>query len=148
MHQPLARERDISLLFNCTDDLFLIEMCADMLRVRQVVDALIYGAIQSTRKGESIYIGMMSDRIRASVMIKMIFLDARVDSAKTELFKQFWGDDGYKFRLQEGPGIEMALAKRMIYFMQGTAVYRASNRQAPELMVSFPIRCDIPKRRV
>ncbi len=148
MHQPLARERDISLLFNCTDDLFLIEMCADMLRVRQVVDALIYGAIQSTRKGESIYIGMMSDRIRASVMIKMIFLDARVDSAKTELFKQFWGDDGYKFRLQEGPGIEMALAKRMIYFMQGTAVYRASNRQAPELMVSFPIRCGIPKRRV
>lgn len=148
IHQSLARERDVSLLFTCSDDMFLIEIYADALRVRQVLDALIYGAIQSTRKGESIHIDMMLDSLKTGVKIKMIFLDERVDSAQIELFKQFWGDEAYKFRLQEGPGIEMAMAKSLIYLMQGIAVYRALNRQAPELMVILPICCDLPKRRV
>lgn len=147
LHQSMARERDVILLFTCSDDLFLIDIYSDMLRVRQVVDALIFGAIQSTRKGESIHIDMMLDRLKVGVILKMTFLDVCVDSAQIELFKQFWGCDSYNFRLQEGPGIEMALAKSLIYLMQGIAVYRASNSQAPELMVGLPIRSYLPKRR-
>jgi signal transduction histidine kinase len=148
LHQSMARERNVSLLFTCSDDLFLIEMYADVLRLRQVVDALIYGAIQSTRKGESVHIDMMPDRLKVGVTWKIIFLDVRADGAQIELLKEFWCGDRYKFRLQEGPGIELALAKSLIYLMQGTAVYRASNTQPPELMVSLPIRFDLCKRRV
>jgi signal transduction histidine kinase len=148
IHQPLARERNVNLLFTSSDDLFLIEMYADVLRVRQVLDALIYGAIQSTRKGESIHIDMMLDSLKAGVIVKIISPDTHVDSAQIELFKQFWNDENYNFRLQEGPGIEMALAKSLIYLMQGVAVYRTSNRQTPELVVSLPICCDLSKRRV
>jgi signal transduction histidine kinase len=146
LHQPMARERDVSLLFTCSDDLFLIEMYADVLRVRQVVDALIYGAIQSTRKDESVHIDMMLDRLKVGVMLKIFFLDVRADSTQIELLKEFWGGDSYKFRLQEGPGIELALTKGLIYFMQGIAVYRASKTQPPELLVSLPIRFDLSKR--
>ncbi len=148
LHQSMARERDISLLFTCSDDLFLIEMYADVFRVRQVVDALIYGTIQSTRKGESVHIDMMLDRLKVSVMLKMTFLDVCADSAQIELLKEFWGGDSYKFRLQEGPGIELALAKGLICLMQGIVAYRASNTQPPELRVSLPICCDLLKRRV
>lgn len=148
MHQSLAREFNISLLFTCSNDLFLIEMYADVLRMRQVLDALIYGAIQSTSKGESIHIDIMLDSLKTDVIIKIIFPDTRVDSAQIELCKQFWGGDQYNFKLQEGPGIEMALAKRLIYFMQGVAVYRASKRHPPELIVSLPIRCQLSNRRV
>lgn len=91
MHQSMARERDVGLLFTCSDDLFLIEMYADLMRVRQVVDVLIFCAIQSARKGESVHIDMMLDRLRSSVTIKMIFLDGHADAAQTELLKEFWG---------------------------------------------------------
>lgn len=148
LHQSMARERNVSLLFTCSDELFLSEMYADVLRLRQVVDALIYNAIQSTRKDESVYIDMMFDRLKLGVTLKMIFLDVRADCAHIELLKEFWSGDCYKFRLQDGPGIELALAKSLIYLMQGIAVYRASNTRPPELMVSLPIHYDLSKRRV
>lgn len=148
LHQPMAREHDVNLLFTCSNDLFLIEMYSDVLRVRQVVDALIFGVIQSTRKGESVHIDMLLDTLKTGVTVKMIFLDACADIAQIELFKEFFLGGSYKFRLQEGPGIEMALAKSLIYLMQGKAVFREVNKQKPELMVSLPIRCDFPKRCV
>lgn len=148
LYQPIARERQIGVVFTCGDDSYLIEMYADALRVSQVVDALIYGAIQSTRKDESIHIDMTLDRLKTSVMFKIKFLDAHIDGPQVDLFKEFWCSDSYKFRLQEGPGIEQALAKSLIYFMQGDATYNVSNTKRPELTVSFPMSCSPPKRRI
>lgn len=146
LHESMARERDLLLLFTCSDDLLSIEMYADMLRVQQVVDTLVYGAIQSMHKGESIHMDMRLDRLKAGVVITIIYPSIQIDTVQIELLEEFWEGDAYKFRLQEGPGIEMALAKSLIYLMKGIAVYRAANNKNPELMVSLPINCALPKR--
>lgn len=145
LHQPLAFEHDVHLIFTCTAESFLLDMNADAQRVRQVMDALVFGAIQSSEKVTSIHVDVAIDEDKEDALVTLIFLDLAADGTQGDLLKEFWCDEHYKFRLQEGPGIELALAKAMIHFLQGRAAYVTAPGTPPRLVVKLPIRYDQTK---
>lgn len=140
LSQKHALERDVSLFFTCSTDMFLLDMNADALRVRQIVDALVFAAVQSAGSGQSVHVDVSLDEDKRFMRLVLTSSDALLVGAQTQLLKEFWHSDHYKFRLQEGPGMELALAKAMIYFLKGQAEYRVSPIQPPRLVVKLPMQ--------
>ena len=141
LHQKQAFELNVKLIYTCSKDTFLLEMNTDVQRVRQMVDALIFGAVQSAAKGQSVRVDASVDEAKSYLQLTVFSLDAVTDIAQINLLKEFWCTGPYKFRLQEGPGVELALAKALIYFLQGSAQYRYVTNESPRLIVKLPIRC-------
>ncbi len=147
-HQKQALEHDVNIVFTCSKDTFLLQMNTDAQRVRQVVDALIFSAVQSTGQGRSIHVDASLDSEKRDMQLTVISLDAVTDGADIQLLAEFWHNDHYKFRLQEGPGVELALVKALIYFLQGSAEYRYASDELPRLMVRLPMRYKQAKRLI
>jgi signal transduction histidine kinase len=139
IHQKEAIERDVNLTFTCSVETFL-DTYTDFQRVRQVVDALIFGALQTAGKGKSIQVDVSLDDEKKCIKLMIISLDTFTHGVQIELLKEFWCNERYKFRLQEGPGVELALAKSLIYFLQGDAEYRYALDESPRLIVKLPLR--------
>jgi len=139
LHQKQAIERDVNLIFTCPAETVLLEIYADTQRVRQVVDALVFGAVQTAGKGKLIHVDVSLDDEKKYIKLMLISLDLSTDRAQIELLKEFWCNERYKFRLQEGPGVELALAKTLIYFLQGSAEYSYVSDELPRLIVKLPM---------
>jgi two-component system, sensor histidine kinase RetS len=140
--QKQALERDVNLFFTCSTETFLLDMYADAQRVRQIVDALVFGAVQSAGQGQSVHVDVSLDADKSLMKLMLVSLDALPGDAPVGLLKEFWHSGHYKFRLQEGPGVELALAKSMIYFLKGQAEYQVSASQPPRLVVKLPMHHD------
>jgi signal transduction histidine kinase len=140
VHQREALEKDVKLIFTGSAETFLFDMYADASKVRQLIDALIFGGIQSAGKGMSIQVDISLDGDQSHLRFMVIALDSEFNGSQIELAQEFWCNENYRFRLQEGPGVELALAKALIYFLQGQAEYRAIPSEAPRLIVTLPMR--------
>ena len=139
LSQKHAQEQGVHLVYTCSNDKFVFNMFADEKRVRQVVDALVFGAVQSAGKGKSIHVDVsLVDEMRG-LKLMIISSDSVSDAASIGLLKEFWSSDRYKFRLQEGPGVELALAKAMIYFIQGEAEFHSHLNEHSRLVVFLPM---------
>lgn len=141
-----ALENDVNLIFTCSDDVFLLEMSSDVERVKQVVDSLINWALQSVEKEQSIHIDASLEN-ENSIKLMLIFIDSSTSGVEVDLLERFWNSEFYKFKLQEGPGIELACAKAMIYLLNGCAEYRSSLDELPRLIVKLPVRYEIPREQ-
>ena len=140
IYQKQALDQTVSLAFACSAETFFSEMFSDAQRVHQVVDALIFGAIQSAGKENSIHVDLSLDEDKSYMKLMLITVGASSDGLQEELFKKFWNGERYKFRLQAGPGIELALAKALIYFLQGYVEYQVRPSEHPRLIVRLPLR--------
>lgn len=147
-HQKQALDNDVNLIFTCSAETALLEMSSDVQKVRQVVDALIYWAVHLVEKQQTIHVDVSVEEDTGYVILMIIFLDASVSSFHDELLKDFWSNDFYKFRLQEGPGVELALAKALIYLLQGAVVYRTAFNELPRLEVRLPTQYSHVKVKV
>lgn len=140
IYQKQALNQTVSIAFACSAETFFSEMFSDAQRMHQVVDALIFGAVQSAGKGNSIHVDLSLDEDKSSMKLMLITVGAPSDGSHEELFKKFWNSERYKFRLQAGPGVELALAKALIYFLQGYADYQVRPSEHPRLIVWLPLR--------
>ncbi len=139
LNQKQALERDVNLFFTCSKDTYLLEMNTDASKVRHIVDALVFGAVQSACHGQSVHVDVSLDEDRCFMRLVLISLNALPCSAQSLLLKEFWHNQCYKFKLQEGPGVELALAKAMIFFLKGQIEYRATPNSPPRLIVKLPM---------
>lgn len=139
-HQKQALEKDVNLIFTCSDETYLQDMNSDMQRVKQVVDSLIYWALQSVEKGQTVHIDASVDEDKNFIKLMFIFLDGANTGVQVDLLNDFWNKDSYQFRLQEGPGIELAFSKAMIFLLQGLAEYLSTQEELPRLIVKLPLR--------
>jgi K+-sensing histidine kinase KdpD len=139
-HQKLALEHEVNLFFTCSDETFLLEMNSDEQRVRQVVDALVFAAVQQAGKEQSVHVDVSFDESKNFVQLILNSSAVVIDHAQINLFKEFWANKTYTFRLQQGPGVELALARALIYFMNGHAIYDALRvNDLIQLVVNLPM---------
>jgi signal transduction histidine kinase len=139
-HQKLALEREVNLFFTCTDGTFLVEMKSDEQRVRQVIDALVFAAVQQVGKEQSVHVDVSFDEDKNYVQFILNSSAVVIDHTQINLFKEFWANTAYTFRLQEGPGVELALARALIRFMNGHATYDALRfDDLIQLVVNLPM---------
>lgn len=138
-NQKQAFERGVSLFFTHSKDTFLWDMNSDPLRVRQIVDALVFDAVQLAGQGQSVHVDVSLDEDRHFMRLVLISSNALPVGTQTQLLKEFWHSKCYKFRLQEGPGVELALARAMISLLKGLTEYYVSPIAPPRLILKLPM---------
>lgn len=139
-NQKYARERRVTIFFMCSDDSILHEMYSDVERVRQVLNALIYNALQMSSKNDTINVNVNLDQEQEYFELKISLLKTTFNAVQLNIMDEFWVSSDYEFKLHEGPGLEMALAKEMIIFLQGKAKWKARLTDNPHLIVSLPMQ--------
>jgi signal transduction histidine kinase len=78
------------------------------------------------------------DETREELLLSVVSSGASVLPPQIVLLTQFWNSDDYRLKLQEGPGIELALAKAMIHFLNGSVRFENSTSFPSRLVVRFP----------
>lgn len=140
IHQKQALDQGIAFVFTCSAKTLFTDMNSDVQRVRQVIDALIFGVVQSAKKGETIRVDVSLDEETKHPKLLIILSNSSSNGERMYLLRDFWNGTRYRFKLQEGPGVELALAKALIYFLQGDANYQSSSGELPRLIVRLPMQ--------
>lgn len=139
-HQKQAIEREATLVYTHAAEVLFLDVFTDAQRVRQIVDALVFAAVNSASKGKIVHLDLSLDGEDDSIKLVINYLDSMNDEVQVKLLNEFWCSKRYKFRLQEGPGVELALAKSLIYFLQGSAEFCCESNELSLLIVKLPMR--------
>lgn len=139
IYQKKVINQALKISFTCSAETFFSEMFSDVQRVRQVVDSLVFESVQSTGKGNSIFVDLSLSEEKNYVKLVLITVGSYSGATPVELYQKFWNDEHYKFRLQAGPGVELALSKALIYFLQGHVEYQINSGENSRLIVELPL---------
>lgn len=134
-----AIQQDVRLVFDCSKNANSQPMRSDIDRIRQVLDALIFDAIQTVDKWSCIRLDLSFDESKKILIWTFEISASKGGQMIAELHEQFWNNDHYHFRLQQGPGVELALAKALIEFLGGEVFYRVKLGSPSQLVVMFPL---------
>lgn len=139
VNQKNALEKNVELSLKCSDDTYLFNMNSDLQKVKQVIDALVFGMVQTVDKDGAIRIDVALNFLKTYMELTIVSVHAQPDSHQLHLYEQFWSDSRYEFRLQEGPGIELALAKKMIKFLRGDIRFENYHYEHSRLILKLPL---------
>ena len=137
-YQTLAADRDMSLGFTCTENAIEVVVSSDVNRLRQVLEALVYGIVQASDKWSMVQVHLTLDEVQQDLWLSFVSSGVSVSPPQIQMQTQFWNRDDYQFRLQGGPGVELALAKAMIQFLDGSVQFEHSVEFPSRLVVKFP----------
>jgi len=137
-YQMYASEKEVSLGFTSSEDALTQIIRSDEHRMRQVLDALVLDAVRTAQKWSSVHVDLALDASRANWVLSMVTSGVPVEATELELVCAFWRNDDYPFRLQQGPGVELAVAKALIAYLGGSAQFQLAVGAPPRLCVMFP----------
>jgi signal transduction histidine kinase len=136
-YQSQAWERSMSLRLICPPDALAVSIYADEMRVRQVLHALVFNAIEMAEAWDVIDFHLYWLEDKRVLKLVMQSTQMKLDRNKLSLVEKFWSTDTYRFQLQEGPGVEMALAKSLIRLAGIPARYDVSQDNVGTLELLF-----------
>jgi K+-sensing histidine kinase KdpD len=116
-HQMQALQHEISLGYTCSDDVMEKVFNADESRLRQVIDLLIDETVRLLDKWSILHVVLSVDAKYEVWLLSLEFSDIAAKSSQMTLYKLFWNEFNYKFKLQEGPGVVLAMVKQMLLSM-------------------------------
>ena len=122
-HQPYAFERGISLQLFCEQDALSKSIYSDVARLHQILDAVIFNALKMSETWDVIGIQLSWQADKNLLELAIDSVQTKLERKKLKFLEKFWNTDDYQFQLQDGPGVEMALAKSLIQLAGISAAY-------------------------
>lgn len=145
--QPFAAEKDTSLVFDCSEAAFEIAIFSDAARISQVLDSLIYQAIQDSSRWSLVKVHLEWNQPKHVLELSVVSSGISVSSEQIDLQTQFWNNDDYQLRLQEGPGVELVLTKALIQYLGGTIHFESSPALPSCWLIKFSLDRNLTKDR-
>ncbi len=146
-YQVQAHQLQLSLIFNCSDEAQLTTLYSDEERFTKMMHALISGALLGATRGAMVVVGLSLQAKEQSVEILIQEIGGIAKLRHSQLLKQFWNEPRYVFKMQEGPGLDMALAKSLLLALGGRAVFTAVKGQGDQLHIWLPVNLTVPHNR-
>lgn len=138
-YQAQAEQLNVSLIFNCTDEAQLIQMHSNAEQFTKLMQALMTGALLGATREAMVVVALRVLAKDKCVEVKFQELGGVSKSRQSRLMQQFWNEPHYVFKMQEGPGIEMALAKALVGRLQGQAHFQSVKGEGDQLRLTLPI---------
>ncbi len=137
--QKQALKREVSLGFTCTDDVLEKLFNADASRIRQVIDLLLVETVQLLDKLSILHVVLSDDVKHGFWLLSLEFSNIATKSRQMMLYDFFWSEFDYKFKLQEGPGVVLAMVKKMLLSMNCDFEFEFDpNSSRARLVIAFP----------
>lgn len=138
-YQLTATEQNVRLTFACLDEALKKKARTDLERMQQVMTALVQSVVDVVGQGGAVHMTLHRYERGRFWVISLAMTELSGKGPALELFKSFWNSESYVFKLQEGPGVELACAKAMLEFLGGDAWFEHTEKtHVPRLLVKFP----------
>ncbi len=137
-YQLHALERSIPLRFFCEPEAESVSVLADEIRLRQVLYALVFNAIEMAEAWDVIDLHLYWHEDKNVLKLIVQSTQTKLDRKRLSLLEEFWNTDNYQFHLQEGPGVEMAMAKSLIRLARISAKYEVNQDHVGALELLLP----------
>lgn len=138
-NQVPADQLNVSLIFNCTDEAQLVKMHSNPEQFNKLLQALIMGALLGATRGAMVVVALRVLAMDKCIEVLIQELGGIAKLRQSRLMQQFWNEPHYVFKMQEGPGIDMALAKALVNRLQGQAHFQSVKGQGDQLHLTLPI---------
>lgn len=132
-YQARALELNLSLILNCSDETQLASLYSDQVHFTKLMDVLISSALNGASNGAMVVVAMRLHAKSQSIEILIHELGGKAKLRQSDLFKKFWSASGYVYKMQEGPGLDLALAKSLLNGLGGYATFKAVKDQGDQL---------------
>lgn len=137
-YQDQAYQRDVNLIFNGTQEAESLLLSSDEGRLTKMLEALIGSALDAATRGAVVVVGLGWQEPQQAVELALYELGGAAHPAQSKLLQQFWHDPQYVYKMQEGPGVDMALAKALLASLQGWAEFKTVPGQGDQLRLWLP----------
>lgn len=132
-----ALERDVRLVLNCSEAAQSTWINTDRDRLTQALDALVFHAVEASEKWHVIRLELSVGERHDCLLLSIETAYDPRDQSQSDLVAEFWRDDDYRFRLQQGPGVELALAKALLQSLGVKAAYQTCLGSPTQLLLQF-----------
>lgn len=139
MIQPMARHKSLNV--ELTLDQQVTEVVCDEKRVRQILLNLLSNAVKFTEPGGSVGVVLAGDRQNSQVLFTV--WDTGIGFAKEfapHIFEPFRQEDSSLVKRQEGTGIGLALAYRLVILHGGQMTAESKPGDGSRFTFSIPWR--------
>ena len=137
-HQAYAHEMGITLLTSASPELSALIIKSDSFRLHQLLDILIYAHITRCVRGSFVHIELTINDQQSEFHLNLRVNQNPQTNHEMFLRSNFWLKRDYQFELQEGPGVELAYGKELIYFLRGQVAF-SSAQDLQFLVIKLPI---------
>jgi signal transduction histidine kinase len=138
-NQLQADQLSLSLIFNCTDEGQLVTMNSNPEQFHKLLQALISGALLAATRGAMVVVALRVLAKNKCIEVLIHELGGIAKLRQSRLMQQFWNESHYVFKMQEGPGIDMALAKSLVSRLKGRASFQSVKGEGDQLRLVLPI---------
>lgn len=145
---PMMMGRDISLLFDVSDDL-PETLYGDTIRIGQILINLIGNAIKFTNHGEVKVSARVLESDSGIVKIEICVSDTGIGILEEDipvLFQPFSQIDSSSTRRFSGAGLGLAISRQLAELMGGYITVKSSLGQGSTFKVRLPLKTAIPLR--
>jgi K+-sensing histidine kinase KdpD len=135
-NRSIATELGVFFKFSYSNTSQAQLMLSDKVRVGQVLDALVLGTLhlRGYWTGETALTLSDSKKVFA-----LSFTVSAVEAHQhARLVEDFWINENYKFHLQDGPGMELALARELLGLLGGWVELKSGEQRRRYLVVYLP----------
>ena len=138
-YQAQAHALDVSLIFNGADDVLSVTLRSDLERFTKMLEALIGGALVSATRGAVLVVALSLRSEQQAIELAIYEVGGADKSVQSKLMQQFWSEPDYIYKMQEGPGVDMALAKALLISLKGQAEFKSVKGQGDQLRLLLPL---------
>jgi signal transduction histidine kinase len=138
-YQAQAHQLDVSLIFNCSDDALSVTLRSDLDRFTKMLEALLGGALASATRGAVLVVALSLRSEQQAIELAIYEVGGADKSAQSKLLQHFWSEPHYVYKMQEGPGVDMALAKALLISLKGQAEFKSVKGQGDQLRLFLPL---------
>lgn len=138
-----AKTRNINIDLSFSSPLKNLYVYSDVDRHRCLLDGLIYELINISNSNDFIKINLSHDELENFLVLSFDFHISNKFVNQELLFFNFWNDPIYSFKLQEGPGVESAYIKKLLYFLNGSSCYRVNPGSFSQLIIHLPLNSSV-----
>jgi K+-sensing histidine kinase KdpD len=138
-YQAQAHQLDVSLIFNVSDDVLSVMLRSDLERFTKMLEALLGGALASATRGAVLVVALSLRSEQQAIELAIYEVGGADKSAQSKLLQHFWSEPHYVYKMQEGPGVDMALAKALLISLKGQAEFKSVKGQGDQLRLLLPL---------
>jgi signal transduction histidine kinase len=140
-YQIKAFEYKVRIILTRYPEMDFLKIRTDVVQFRKMLEIITFSVLQYLPPKSTLSLHVDYDEMPG--FINLSFLEAEVspDRPDIEFLSKFWKDDKCPpLLMQQGPGIELALAKALLSFLKGHAVYCYEPNVGINFKISIPIQ--------
>ena len=140
-HQVRASEWNVRLTLTRAPEMDFVKMQTDFVKFQQMLEIMMFSTLQFAAPKSTLQLHVDYDEQPGYVNLSFLEFGAGEDHPDVGFMEDFWmKDECPPMLLQQGPGIELALAKALLKFLKGAAVYRYLPNVGVSIRVTLPLK--------